>query len=171
MTLVARHSLVVKSGLKRAMIWLITFAAFTVVECVVPSSANAMISGVILIACFAALDLARWREKQRTTLHGLALASAVVSYATALALVVAIFDFNSSRSVATSFSEFGRALERAVSMYVGHCLAFGMFTAISIAAAIRYRLSSGSGLPVIAFSVPCALLAASLGVYHLLFGI
>lgn len=171
MTVAARHSLSFKSGLNRAMIWLTSIVVFIVVECVVPSSASGLTTGTILIVCFAALDLVRGREKQRTTLRGLALASAGVAYAIALALVVAIFDFNSSPSVATSFTELGRDLERAVSMYVGHCVAFGVFTVIGIASAIRYRLSSGSGMPVIAFTAPCALLAACLGVYHLLYGI
>lgn len=167
----ARQSHCVKWGLIRPINWLIAFALFIVVECLVPSSTHGTIIGAMLIVCFAAVDLVRWREKQSTTLHGLALASTVVSYAFAITLVVSMFDFHSSRSAATSVSGFVRDLERAVSMYLGHSVAFAVFALIGITAAVRNRLTTRSGMQTVAFTLPCAILAGCLGVYHLLFEI
>ncbi|MCU0712159.1 MAG: hypothetical protein MUC43_08875 [Pirellula sp.] len=171
MNVATSNSSAIDSGFHRAMMWLAAFAVFIVVECVVPSSTIAMISGLLLIFLFASLDLVRWRARKHATLHWLALASAVVAYATATALVVAIFDFNSNGSVATSFSELVRELGRAVSMYVGHCIAFAVFTVVGFVAAVLYRFNSGSGMPLLLCVAPCMLLTACLGVYHLFFGI
>ena len=151
--------------------WTTAFAVFFVIERVVPSSKNAMISGALLILSFTILDLVRRRDRQHATLHWLALATTVVAYATALALVVAIIDFNTKRLVATSFSELGRDVGRAVLMYVGHCIAFAIFTIVGIVAAVWYRLCSGSGTALLVLATPCVLLATYLGVYHLIYGI
>ncbi len=64
--------------------WMTAFAVFFVVERVVLSSTNAMASGALLILGFTILDLVRRRDRQKATLHWLALAATVVAYATVL---------------------------------------------------------------------------------------
>jgi hypothetical protein len=159
------------SGLRRALMWTTAFAAFFLVERVVPSSMNAVVCGTILILGFAMFDLARRRDRQNATLHWIALASTATAYAIAVAFVVAVIDFNADPKVVTSLSEFGSELGRAVMMYVGHCVAFASFTVCGFVAAVRYRLRSGSGVLLLVLNFPCVLFTTYLGVYHSIYGI
>ena len=151
--------------------WTTAFAVFFVVERVVLSSTNAMASGALLILGFTILDLVRRRDRQKATLHWLALATTVVAYATVLALVVSIIDFNADPPVTTSISEIGRDIGRAILRYVGHCIAFAMFTVVGAVATVRYRLCTGSGTALLVLATPCVLLATYLVVYHLIYGL